>query len=965
MRYPPVIILVSLLLNAFVLTGQYYDTGQDPASLKWLQIKTNRFRVIYPESYGSEGILFAKSLDEAYKGLTGIFPEKKFRIPVVIHNYSAKSNGYVAWAPRRMEIYPAPEQNAIPLDFKKQLAIHELTHVFQFVSLNQGFSKVMSLLLGEQFTGFTGLLLPLWYFEGEAVFAESVLTESGRGRTPSFQKEFKAIALDRERLYKYDMIVNGSFKKYVPDHYQSGYQMVTYALAKEGKDIWNNVLDFTARNPYLLNPVNISLSRDAGLSKKRLYKETFDTLKTIWSRELSEKRIISYDAVNPDKKGEYVNYHSPVSAGKDTIIAVKTSMKKTPSFVLINPEERTEKRIHYPGPMYPYIISHARGRIVWVEYQPDPRWENRNYSVIKILDIKTGSTRRLSARSRYFAASLSPDGAVIAAVENSVENRNSLLLIDAESGAIITSSESPQNAALQRPQWEQGGSEITIISLTEEGEGILSYSVKEHTWRTLIENGNDDLQSSLLRNDSLFYISSHSGTDNIYLKAPGKDDILITQSKYGINDLSPDETRLLFSNYSSAGYDICITRLNEISEIQDNVDESPSFLINRFEKKTVGEAAKDLSDYSPVPFRKHRHLFRFHSWMPFYADIEEVRDDPASVRPGITLLSQNHLSTLTTAIGYEYTDNKEHLLHSKITWKGLYPVIESRIDYGGDAGIFTGGESVSGPDGVKAGIRLVNSVNIPLRFTSGKYSQYIQPSITHDYRNYYIYVREEDKYDYGQTLLSARLYISNYHRSSVRDIYPRWAQTIDLNYTYSPFNSNFFPDVASVRTSFYIPGLAPNNGIRFRFEKEKQGESEYSFINRISFPRGYRNIISEDLNFFSADYVFPLAYPDINISSLVYLKRIRCALFGDHATGTGNTYLKETDTGPAFDYRYHGRQEFQSFGLELMADFHVLRLPFMISAGVQTSWLDISEKPVIGMLFNIELFGMAINRGKL
>lgn len=965
MRYQHIIILASLLFNAHFLTGQYYDTGQDPASLKWLQIKTNRFRVIYPESYGSEGILFAKSLDDAYTGLSGIIPEKKFRIPVVIHNYSTKSNGYVAWAPRRMEIYPAPEQNAIPLDFKKQLAIHELTHVFQLVSLNQGFSKVMSLLLGEQFTGFTGLLLPLWYFEGEAVFAESVLTESGRGRTPSFQKEFKAIALDRKRLYKYDMIVNGSFKKYVPDHYQSGYQMVTYALAKEGKDIWNNTLDFTARNPYLLNPVNISLSRDAGLSKKRLYKESFDTLKTIWGRELSEKKIISYDAVNPDKKGEYVNYHSPVSAGKDTIIAVKTSMEETPSFVLINPEERTEKRIHYPGPMYPYIISHAGGRIVWVENQPDPRWENRNYSVIKILDIKTGSTRRLSARSRYFAASLSPDGAVIAAVENSVENRNSLLLIDAESGAIITSSESPQNAALQRPQWEQGGSGITVISLTEEGEGILSYSVKEHTWRTLIENGNDDLQSSLLRNDSLFYISSHSGTDNVYLKAPGKGDILITQSKYGINDLSPDENRLLFSNYSSAGYDICFTRLNEISEIPDNVDESPSFLINRFEKRTASAVVKDLSGYTPVPFRKHRHLFRFHSWMPFYADIEEIRDDPASVRPGITLLSQNHLSTLTTAIGYEYTDNKEHLFHSKITWKGWYPVIESRIDYGGDAGIFTGGESVSGPDDVKSGVRLVNSVKIPLRFTSGKYSQYIQPSITHDYRNYYIYVSEEDKYDYGQTLLLARLYISNYHRSSMRYIYPRWAQTIDINYTYSPFNSNFFPDVASVRTSFYIPGLAPNNGIRFRFEKEKQGESEYSFINRISFPRGYSNIISEDLNFFSADYVFPLAYPDFNISSLVYLKRIRCSLFGDHATGTGNTYLKETDTGPAFDYRYYGRQKFQSFGFELMADFHLLRLPFMISGGVQTSWLDISEKPVFRMLFNIELFGMVINRDKL
>ena len=84
---------------------------------------------------------------------------------------------------RRMELYPTPEQNTIPLAPEKQLAIHELAHVFQMESLNQGFSKAMSFLFGEQFTGIVSSLLPLWFLEGDAVFAESVLTESGRGRS--------------------------------------------------------------------------------------------------------------------------------------------------------------------------------------------------------------------------------------------------------------------------------------------------------------------------------------------------------------------------------------------------------------------------------------------------------------------------------------------------------------------------------------------------------------------------------------------------------------------------------------------------------------------------------------------------------------------------------------------------------------------------------------------------------------
>jgi hypothetical protein len=965
MRYPHFIIVVSLLFISQISHSQYYNTGQDPSSVKWLQIKTDRFRVIYPESYGYEGVQFARSLDDSYEKLSSLFPERKFRIPVVIHNYTTESNGYVVWAPRRMEIYPTPEQNSIPLDTRSQLTIHELTHVLQLVSLNQGFSKAMSLFLGEQFTGIISVLMPLWFFEGNAVFSETILTESGRGRSPSFLQDFKALALENDKMYKYDMIVNDSYKEYVPNHYKSGYQMVTYALAKEGLQFWNNTLDYTARNPYLLDPVNISLSKNAGLTKKKLYKTAFDTLKTLWNKELSEKKIITYDALNPEKKGEYVNYYSPLKIGKDSILAIKTSLENPPLFVIINTADRSENKILTPGQMYPYNLSFTLGKITWVENKPDPRWENRNYSVIKIMDLKTREIRSLSRKSRYLAVSISPDGSIIAAAENTIDNRNNLVLINPESGAIIRTVEAPQNAALQRPQFEATGKKITVISLTEEGEAILSYSLTDKTWETLIQYGRDDLQSALLRNDSLFYISSASGTDNAYIKTPRNTKKLLTRSKYGVNSLFLNGKTLVFSNYSSTGYDVCLSDINNATDIADNDSISSALLIDRFEKMPQTSGAKAVTEYNPEPYRKYQHLFRFHSWMPFYADIEEIKNDPASVRPGITFLSQNQLSTLTTTIGYEYTENKEHMLHSRIAWKGWYPVIESRIDYGGDPGIYTNGESVGKPEDVEKGMRSLNSINIPLSFSSGKFSQYIQPSVTYDYRNNYIYLKEEGKYDYGQGLLSGRIYLSNYYRSSMRDIYPRWAQTIDLNYTFAPFNSNIYAPAVSVKTSFYTPGLLSNNGIKFRFEKEKQGDALYTLSNRISFPRGYKNIVSKDLDFLSVDYVFPLAYPDFNISSLFYLKRIRCSLFGDYASGTDNIYYKETDTGKTFDYRHDYKEIFSSFGFELLADFHVLRLPFMISGGVQTSWKDISEQPVFEILFNIELFGMAINKEKL
>ena len=99
----------------------------------------------------------------------------------------------------------------------------------------------------------------------------------------------------------------------------------------------------------------------------------------------------------------------------------------------------------------------------------------------------------------------------------------------------------------------------------------------------------------------------------------------------------------------------------------------------------------------PEPYRKWQHLFRFHSWMPFYADIEAIKADPTAIRPGVSIMTQNTLSTLISTIGYEYSAEKRHVLHSRITWKGWYPVFESQLDYGTLPDISKSVEQVSDP----------------------------------------------------------------------------------------------------------------------------------------------------------------------------------------------------------------------------------------------------------------------------
>ena len=101
----------------------------------------------------------------------------------------------------------------------------------------------------------------------------------------------------------------------------------------------------------------------------------------------------------------------------------------------------------------------------------------------------------------------------------------------------------------------------------------------------------------------------------------------------------------------------------------------------------------------------------------------------------------------------------------------------------------------------------------------------------------------------------------------------------------------------TLKTSFYFPGLLPDNGIKIRFEKEMQVPVIGLYGYKVSLPRGYKYIFPTKIDFLSVDYVLPLAYPDFNISSLLYLKRIRTGLFYDYASGPGNSFYNYTSTG--------------------------------------------------------------------
>ncbi|MCA1757305.1 MAG: hypothetical protein LC649_07605 [Bacteroidales bacterium] len=952
------IILPMLLLISKQLTAQYYETGQDPAVLKWEIIKTDHFRFIYPVTYRQDAIRAGRIYEDAWKLISSEVPKNRSlrRFPVIFHNYSIESNGYVAWAPRRMELYPLSPQDNLPMDHHHQLALHELTHVLQMESLTSGISRPLSWLLGEQYTGALAIFTPYWLLEGNAVINETRYSLSGRGRSPDFEKELKALLLEGEGKYSFSRMLHGSYRDYTPDYYQFGYQMSVWGMALFNRDIWNDALRFTSKAPFSLNPVNFSLRRNYSTTKNRLYHTTMNTLDSIWRSREKEMLFTSFDTVNNTLKREYTSYLSPVAINENSIAAVKTGLSRTPSIVLIDRKSGRERVLHRPGYMQPSRISASMELITWAEIRKDPRWSNRGFSIIKIINRLNGDVRTLTHRTRYFSPALSGDASRIVVVESRPDNRNSLVVLSAASGEILKQVPLPGNIMAQFPAWAPDDSVIVFISHSGEGEGIMTLDHDLANFTTIIPQQVENLESVAMTGDTILYTSSVSGITNIYAITPDGERFRLTSSRFGVSDISVRDNMITFSDYSSSGSNAGIIdsyRERLTAELPAPFT-TPQVTLTDSPVKLAEHSTPDSSKFIPGPYRKGLHLFNFHSWMPFWSDINNISTDNLNVSPGVTLHSQNHLSTMISSVGYEYLDG-DHLLHSTIAWKGWYPVFELDMTYGGTPAIIQNSSNTSEPSVLNPGLFASGTVYLPLQFNRGRFNRTLWPQARVSYTNNYFYESETGLYDYGQTLLSARLFFSNTHRMAYRDIWPRWGQVIDLNTRFSPSDPDLYGPVTSAKALFYFPGIIRNHGLKITLQHEQKEFRKLLTGNRITLPRGYINVIPEKISAFSADYTLPLLYPDLGIGQLIYIQRLRGELFYDYAIAEENYYYLEENL-------ISGSEEFISYGSGLMADFYLLRIPFRFTAGVEAAWLPVKNEPWINYLFKIDVFGFVLNR---
>ena len=424
---------IALLLSFSSLFAQYNVSKTDNSRVKWREINTNDFQLVYPQSYEARAQRLALVLDTMVDHIGTTLGTNAPKIPILIHPYTAKSNGMTTWAPKRLEFYPTPSPTYFAYPWDWHLAIHEYRHACQFYAPYKGVSKTLTNLLGEHFLlGVNALLVPNWFIEGDAVLAETALASTGRGQNPEFYNQFKAQLLEKG-AYKFHKAKLESMKDFVPNDYVFGYYMASYARNKYGKDVFADVMTTTARLWWKFLWFNKADSLNLKLPHRKIYAELIDSIMPLWKEDynqfLTQKENKSKLDTFNIKKEYYTHYLNPILIGKDTTLALQSSSFEVQKLVQYTPNGLKEI-VKLPYLMHSYF-DYKNGKLLYSQNALDKRWEQETYANIIELDIYSGKTKRLTKNKTFFTPTYSPiNENQIACIESTNEYAQSLVVLN-------------------------------------------------------------------------------------------------------------------------------------------------------------------------------------------------------------------------------------------------------------------------------------------------------------------------------------------------------------------------------------------------------------------------------------------------------------------------------------------------------------------------------------------------------
>lgn len=943
------LLLFSIFVGAKAF-AQFEVGGGDPGRYRWSEYETDNYRIIFPGrtlqsnlylEYARELEAVRPSVGRSAGYTPGVFHWGK--LPVILHQAYPYSNGMVAWAPKRMDIYTHPDPyGSIPQPWSLQLAIHESRHVAQMQQAYDGILKYGNYLFGESWVGVVSALYPnRVLLEGDAVVAETALTETGRGRNSDFLNYFH-LAFDRGDFRDYYKWQYGSFKHYAPDYYSVGYMTIGGLRAFYDRPLFMaDYLQGTARRPFSLFNLQRETKKTSGKPFKTTFREIENGFHSFWKDEDDARApFIPSERISPPT--EFATDYSCAAFAGGKLFLLKKGKACSKRLISMDSDGIETDHGPFAGHSSTLFYDPITERIFWSETISDLRWDLDGKSIIRYISIADCIPHDLTHSGRLYNPQPSPDGNALCAIEYPVEGGSFIAILDAVTGHKVKSIPAPDGVQLTESAWL--GEDLYLLGIDEGGFGIWKYDGE--SWSLASPSSSKAMCRLSSRDNHIEYVADLNGYNELYYFYPESGETFrMTNLHYGGTDFSvSDDGVLYYSSITENGMGIFRTLMKDLLPLKVNPEAVHYYPVAEKlseQEKTLGAVlptltAVEIPSVLPRPYSKLSHLVKFHSWLPIYADYESISSlsldlsyNDASL--GATAFFQNDLGTSSGSIGYSlhkdpYGENKwKNSLHGKFTYTGLYPVIETSLHLNSRSVLrYHYNETLSGKDKDKfnsaiplEGNSLSGSVSayVPFNFSKGGVIRGLIPKISLGFSN--------DRYDtgvisrerpssitnpsnvsffsgytpgvitgLGTVTLSLRGYSMLSRAES--ETYPRYGLGAEAGYIGRLTLGNLFSPEVYTFVYGYLPGFAEAQGWRLTARTRHYTYSEAAFKeNRIDIcPRGISaNLPGNNFIRVTADYALPLYFGDISLlSPIAYIHHFLLLPHLD-ITGFGSGFL--------------------------------------------------------------------------
>ena len=978
------LLLSVLLVQGTEAASQFYRNGEDPFG-RWSEAGTEHFRVIYPEGLDSLGRTYLLDLEKwrpVVGRSAGMAPGSLQwgRTPVILHAHNPYSNGSVAWAPKRMDLYTHPEPyGTLPLSWTTQLTVHESRHLSQMQLAYRKPFRWVNFLVGEMWPGaVSALFTPPVLLEGDAVVAETALTPSGRGRSADFLNYYH-LAFDNGDWRDWYRWVYGSFKKAGPDYYSVGYMTVAGMRYFHDRPAFTaDYFDRVCESPFPVASLQRYIRRVSGQSFRDTFQGIMEGFHDIWTEE-AEARGPFMEMEQVTGKHAFATDYSNGSWVDDAYFAVKEGKDLATRLVRIN-TDGSEQDL---GPFSANASSLNPGEhcAYWSETIPGRRWTLDGESIIQYAG-PDGKHHDLTTHGRLYNPQPGPGG--VAVVEYPVEGGSNLVVLNEKDGSALLRVPAPEGIQLSDPAWV----DETLYSLGIDDRGCGIWRLDGDRWTCVLEPTYQMMENLEGENHILDFVSDRNGVKELYRYDPATGRAWqLTNSRYGGTDYFRHGDTLWFNSITPEGSAIFKAKAPEPVEvdIRDVHRYRVAEKLAEQERLFGAEERTAITVQAPKRYRKSLNLIKFHSWAPLYFNYDAVESlsgdfsyDTAS--PGLTGLFQNDLGTAYGTIGYSLHPDPEnpsewrHSGHLQFTYSGLYPVIEGSFDlYDRGAGQYhfqrrkkddalsfaSFYEDVDGPSWSGS-----LSVYIPFRYNKGGVVRGWVPQVRWSASNSRY---ENGTVDLlmGETLVGKKSHVAldgitpgqnvlmQNLRGSVRgywmlpvadsQVYPRLGIGAETGGGFRPGLTRQYAPLLYGYLYGYLPGITRTQGLRLTATGQFQLPSGAPFgENAVNvWPRGFTSAdgrsfarISTRQFKVTADYAVPVYIGDLSwFSPVAYIQNL---LVIPHFDWTSFGGVRVVDGIRGKD----NAGNLFSAGVDLTVELgNFLWAPFPCSVGISASWL--------------------------